>query len=290
MRLAVFAKTFRRPTLDRVCEAVRNHGFYEIHLNLSCAGLECLPETLSIQKCRSIARTIAKHGLELCSLSGTFNAIHPNIATRNELIRRACRLIECCHDLGARMVSLCTGTRCADDNWTWHAANDEPEAWNDLCRTLDILLATATQHDVLLCIEPEHGNIINSAVRARRLCDELQTPHLKLVIDGANLVNASELGSMHCVFDEAFALLGQNIVMAHAKELPRHPEGSQVSGSGLLDWDCYLRGLANIGFSGPLLLHGMDEIEVAESLRFLESRGCYRLASVVASSREGAAK
>ena len=72
------------------------------------------------------------------------------------------------------------------------------------------------------------------------------------------------------VLDEAFDLLGPDIEMAHAKDLVRDGEAGHVAaGTGLLDYERYLRRLREAGFDGALVLHSLDEEQVPASVRFL---------------------
>jgi len=271
MRLGIFAKTFSRSSLDDVLDAICGHGIREVHFNFACAGLEPLPAEITPALCQSIRKAFDSRGLTMCSVSGTYNAIHPDVALRADLSRRACRMIQQCPALDTSMVTLCTGTRCRDDMWTEHPDNDSPDAWDDLRRTLETLLDAARRAGVILCVEPEHANVIFTAARARRLLDEFASPHLKVVIDAANLLKPEAVPQADAVLENAFQLLAPDIVMAHAKDLPRDPGGSKAAGSGLVDWSYYLAGLNRIGFTGPLVLHGLEEREVTESVRFLTS-------------------
>ena len=93
------------------------------------------------------------------------------------------------------------------------------------------------------------------------------------MIDGANLFHAGELPRMHEILDHAFDVLGEDIVMAHAKDLSRDGDaGHEAAGTGLLDYGHYIRLLQNIGFTGSLLLHSLEEAQVAESLAFVRGK------------------
>jgi sugar phosphate isomerase/epimerase len=92
-------------------------------------------------------------------------------------------------------------------------------------------------------------------------------------MDGANLFHAGELPRMKEILNEAFDLLGQDIVIAHAKDLNRDGAmGTVAAGNGLLDYGYYLSLLYGVGFGGPLILHGLDEKEVPECVAFLRAR------------------
>jgi sugar phosphate isomerase/epimerase len=139
-------------------------------------------------------------------------------------------------------------------------------------------LQAAAEHGVTLVVEPEVANVVNSAAKARRLLDEMESPQLKIVIDGANIFPAGTLPHQHRILDEAFSLLGDDIVLAHAKDLNRDgAAGNMAAGTGLLDYDHYLSLLHGIGFNGPLILHGLVESQVEQAVGFLQ-RGMQKVA------------
>jgi sugar phosphate isomerase/epimerase len=131
----------------------------------------------------------------------------------------------------------------------------------------------AESSDVTLAFEPEVNNVVDSALKARRLLDEIHSPHLKVTMDAANLFHAGELARMDEMLDQAFALLGQDVVLAHAKDLSHDGDaGHEPAGHGKLDYDRYLSLLYACGFRGPLLLHGLSEAQVPGCVAFLRQK------------------
>jgi sugar phosphate isomerase/epimerase len=89
-------------------------------------------------------------------------------------------------------------------------------------------------------------------------------------MDGANIFHAGELPQMHAILEEAISLLGPDIVLAHAKDLSHDGEaGNLAAGTGLLDYPLYLSLLQRVGFTGPLILHGLTEAQANEAVAFL---------------------
>ena len=120
--------------------------------------------------------------------------------------------------------------------WTAHPDNDSPEAWDDLIAELEHLLPIAELAGVVLGVEPEIANTVNSPRKARRLLDQLNSPSLKIIMDGANIFGTGDLARMHSVLQAAFDLLGGDIALAHAKDLDREGEaGHPPAGKGLLE-------------------------------------------------------
>jgi sugar phosphate isomerase/epimerase len=272
MQIGIFAKTFARPTLDATLDAVAAHGLHAVQFNLSCAGLPTLPDDIDEATCAAIGRAHAMRGISMAALSGTFNMIHPDETQRAVGLRRLEVLVAAAPRLGARLITLCTGTRDPADMWRRHPDNDSPEAWRDLLQSLETALRSAQRHDVVLGIEPEVSNVVDSATKARRLLDELNSPHLKIVMDGANLFHSGELARMDEVLDKAFALLGGDIVLTHAKDLRADgAAGNIAAGEGVLDYHRYLSLLRACGYGGPLVLHSLHEEQVPQAVRFLST-------------------
>jgi sugar phosphate isomerase/epimerase len=273
MQIGIFAKTFVRPTLEATLDAVQEHGLASVQFNLACCGLPSMPDEISAELAERIRGAHAARGIAMAAVSGTFNMIHPDAAVRETGLRRLGVLAGAAQAMGTGLITLCTGSRDPQDMWRRHADNDLPEAWRDLRASLERALLIAEQNDVVLGFEPEVANVIDTAEKGRRLLDEMQSPRLKVVFDAANLFRAGDLARMAGVLGEAFDLLGGDIVLAHAKDLSRDGEaGHQAAGTGLLDYDLYLKLLRQHGYAGPLVLHGLDEGQVEAAVSFLRGK------------------
>ena len=112
--------------------------------------------------------------------------------------------MDSCKAMGTSTLSLCTGTRDPLDMWKRHPDNDRPDAWRDLLGTLNHMLRVAERNGVILGIEPERNNVVNSAERARRLLDEVRSPHLRIILDGPNLFDEGHLSGMREVLTQSF--------------------------------------------------------------------------------------
>src|SRR5690606_26197728 len=108
---------------------------------------------------------------------------------------------------------------------------------------------------VVLGVETEVGNTVNTVIKARRLLDEVGSSSLKIIMDAANIFQKGELPRMREKLDEAFELLGNDIVLAHAKDLDRDGEAGHVpAGLGKLDYPYYLHKLNESGYQGSIIL------------------------------------
>jgi len=163
--------------------------------------------------------------------------------------------------------------------WRSHPGNTSQQAWDQLLMSLELLLGTAEQNQVILGIEPEPANVISSAEAAARLLKHFRSPFLKIIFDGANLIASGGSARQKEVLSEASNLLGQDIVLAHAKDLARFkPDGNIFAykevpaGRGELDYDFYIALLKKSNFNGPIILHGLAEQEVPAAISFLRGK------------------
>lgn len=268
--VGIFSRTFMRPSLDEVLDAIAAHGLSHVHFNMKSAGAASLPDDVDEELSEAIRQAFEVRRMVMTSISATFNAIHPDKRQRDLDTHRTAHLMQSCVQMGTSVVTLCTGTRDPNDMWKRHPDNDRPEAWRDLLTTIGTLLPVAEGMGVTLGIEPEHNNVVDSAVKARRLLDEMKSPHLRIVLDAANLFDGAHLDGMRDVMAEAFDLLAGDLVLVHAKDLADPGFGSQAAGRGLLDWPTYFRLLREYQCEVPVILHNLSESEVAASVSFVK--------------------
>jgi len=266
MKIGIFAKTFSRPTIEELFQAIAGYGINSVQFNLSCVGLETLPENVSSELVQRIADAAERVAVELTALSGTFNMAHPDPAIRRDGLQKFEILCEVAARLRIPVVTLCTGSRDLINMWKWHPDNDSKKAWDDMVRSIESALISAEKNGLILAFEPESENVANSSSRARKLLDELRNARLQIIVDPANLISPRR--NQKEVLDEAFTLLGDAIVIAHAKDRNNDFKAC-AAGKGILDFEYYLQGLKQIGFSGPLIMHGLEEKDVAFSRDFL---------------------
>lgn len=270
MELGIFAKTFPRPTLAQTLDAVAQHGLRIIQFNMSSVGLPTLPHTVPPEIIGQIRAATAARGITIAALSGTFNMAHPDPQVRQDGLAGLKALAAACAGVGASIVTICTGSRDPADMWRRHDDNASAAAWRDMLDTVGAALAIAEQAGITLAFEPEQANIVFSARRARELLDVLASPRLKVVLDPSNLIAGHDRAAVPGAIDEAFDLLGEHIVLAHAKD--RDPAGAPCTpGTGTVDFPHYVRRLREHAFGGALVLHSLQESQVAPAVGYLRA-------------------
>lgn len=278
IRIGVLLGTFRSGSLAARLDAVKANGLDCVQLSMDCAGVplspgEMMPDQIAPELAKQIRSEAAARGITIASVAGTFNMCHPDAEFRQKGLRRLRVLAEACPQLGVAKIHLCSGTRDRTSMWRGHSDNDTPEAWRDMIASMREAADIARQSRVVLAFEPEVNNVVNSAQKARRLMDEIGSPQLKVTFDGANLFHKGELPRMKEILNEAFALIGKDIVLAHAKDLDHDGDaGHRAAGQGKLDYDRYVALLHKYRFPGPLLLHSLTEAQVPGCVAFLREK------------------
>jgi sugar phosphate isomerase/epimerase len=270
MQIGVFARTFSVTGALPVLQAVRHAGYEVAQFNMACLGMPSMPEVIAPTIADEIAKASSVSGLTIAAVSGTYNMIHPDPAIRAVGLAHLATIIRAATSMGTRLVTLCTGTRDAKDQWKHHPENSSKEAWRDLLEEMGKAVVLAEEHHVDLGIEPELANVVSSAQQARRLIDELKSPRLRIVLDPANLFEIALPRESQSIIAQAVDLLGDRIAMAHAKD--RRANGEFIAaGSGVIDFPHFIRCLRSAGFDGPLVTHGLSEQEAPAVATFLRA-------------------
>ena len=271
MKLGIFAKTFDGMTPGAVLEAVRRAGYECVQYNMACSGLSQLPLAIPDEVADAVRAAAERNGIAIEAVSATYNIIHPDAGERERGRRAFTAIAGAARRMGTKLLTVCTGTRDAHDMWRYHAENSSAEAWEEMCGEFRGLLAVAEEHDVFVGVEPELGNVVSSARRARKLIEEMKGERVRIVFDAANLFEAADTGRQHAFLDEAVELLGGWIAIAHAKD--RLADGRfGTAGDGVLDYPYYLRALKRCGFEGSLITHGLAAADAERVAAFLRKQ------------------
>ncbi len=263
MHIGLMEGTIRRETLGETLDVVAEHGIYNLQYHVP-ADASSLAEVRNEMDARQI---------KISALSGTYNMIDPDVQKRQAGLCMLRFVAKQCETLGTSVITLCTGSRDPNSMWRAHPDNNSTSAWRDLVESMEKALEIAEEYKVTLALEPEVSNVIDSAQKARRLLDQMQSPYLKVVMDGANIFHKGELPKMGEILEEAFTLLGADIALAHAKDLDRDGQaGHLAAGTGLLDYDQYLGLLKDSGYNGAVVLHGLSEEQVPFCVKFLSEK------------------
>jgi sugar phosphate isomerase/epimerase len=219
---------------------VARAGFALAHWNFAAIGRPTLAEDVEPETFGRVRQSFDALGIGIPSVSVTYNVVHPDRDLRRRETTAAVELIALVPSLGAGVATVCTGTRDPANMWRGHPGNVDDGAWRDLRETLDVLLAAADGAGVRLGIEPERGNVVRDARAAARLLRELgPDAPIGIVFDPANLLAPASIPEQERILTEAVDLLGDRIVLVHAKDVVE--SGSAAAGTGALEYDLVFR-------------------------------------------------
>ena len=269
MQVGIMSGTFARPSLEESLDTILEHDLRHLQFNLGTLNVE---GSLSDKLAKApVARAeIEKRGMVISALGGPANMVDPNEEKRQEAIERLKSLIGACDAIGTSVIATCTGSRDPENMWKKHPDNESDEAWQVLLSTLEQVLPVAEVAGVTIAFEPEINNVASTVHKSRKLIDEVRSPNLKVVMDAANIFGADDLPRMKEVLDEAFDLLGDHIAIAHGKDLDHGGDaGHLAAGTGKLDYAHYISLLCALPFDVSVILHGLKEDQVDESVAML---------------------
>ncbi len=270
MDVGIFARTFPGRNVDEVCRHIAQSGFQTVHWNMACAGLPILPNSVPISIIRNIQRALQKYRLTVCGISATYNMCHPDPTLRQDGLKKLSVIARLCDPLQTKLVTLCTGSRDPTDKWAFHPDNNSIESWQILLDHMEKALEVAELYSIQLGIEPELGNIVNSIDKANRLLNFFQSPRLKVVLDPANLFEYASSAEIKRIIDDALAVLGPNILIAHAKD--RDANGQFVApGRGIIPFAYFKDQLIAKTNCRTMVAHGLSADEAEEVFKFLSS-------------------
>jgi len=265
-----------RPTLEESLDAILEHDIRHLQFNLGTLNVEgSLADKLAKAP---VARVeIEKRGMVISALGGPANMVDPDEEKRQEAIERLKSLIGACDAIGTSVIATCTGSRDPENMWRKHPDNESDEAWQVLLNTLEQVLPVAEAAGVTIAFEPEINNVASTVQKSRRLIDEVSSPNLKVVMDAANIFGEDDLSRMKEVLNEAFDLLGDHVAIAHGKDLDHGGDaGHLAAGTGKLDYAHYVSLLCALPFDVPVILHGLKEDQVDESVAMLRRHASAR--------------
>ena len=260
--LGIFARTWPNASIGEVFGRMSRLGLKKVHLNPSYL----ITASGDYMDAASLNKLCETYGVASCGISGTFNIIQRE---RKDYLNFE-KIVKLAASLSIPMVSISTGTFSTESMWTASEKNHTPYAWASMLEAVERLLRISEQYGVSLGVEPEPGNIVSDHILARRLLDAFPGAKMGIIMDAANLIAGKPIESHYGILQDAFDMLGSDIICAHAKDWSE-ASGFTAAGKGCLNYRVYLQLLASAGYHGPLVLHQLSDLDVADSIRHIES-------------------
>jgi sugar phosphate isomerase/epimerase len=223
---------------------------------------------------RELRDALKEHDVLFYALHICVNNIHPDPAERRKNQKRVAEMVGAADRLGLKFVVSHTGSRDVSptrphrDNWT-------RETWKDSVDAIKQILKDTSGSTVSLGIEAINPTNINNPRAHVRLREEVGDSRVKVTLDPTNMMNTGVYYRITEVINECFALFGEDILYAHAKDvlwvydmLPALKW--VVPGTGSMDYEVYLTHLSRLAHTRPLLLEFLPTEQYPEAKKYIE--------------------
>ena len=262
MKLGFYSPEISGRNVGEVFAKAKGYGFTEVQYNFLTSHREEMPGEFYPGELEEVAEAALKNGIRITAVNGTFNMVDRDRTRKEEYIRRFRKICEAASFFGAKVVTLCTGSKSTEGMWRYSPESAGEDAWNDLLETTRRIMPLAAQHKLYFGVETEASNVIFTAKRCRRFLDQIGDPRLQVIMDCANLFPAgiAKKENVDATIREAFELLGKDVILAHGKDIAESGTVSFASpGMGIVNYELFFEELKKIGYSGGLILHGVHD-------------------------------
>jgi sugar phosphate isomerase/epimerase len=214
-------------------------------------------------RCREIADTYRSAGIAIYSLGVYTNLIHPDPSEREANMAYFEQMMQ----VGAHMDVRTFITEAGH----YHNPSEpapaveyhfQEEVWKTMVATGRKLAKLAERHRATVLFEPYYRHFFASAKRTRVYLEEVDSPHLRALLDPANLLELNDLNEM---FDQ----LGPWIDCLHAKDRKLHVDRGVPAGQGDLDYPAFVRLAADRTPHAPLILEYVGPDNYRQALAHL---------------------
>ncbi len=271
LKLGIMSSVYGDLPVDEAARQIKADGFSNVVCDFTFADVHFNPLEPDWAAARKIVRALERAGIEIVSLFGYYNVVDPDLKKRKLGEARIEALLSSGGRLGCRLVSTETGTFNSQSEWESAPENQTEQGYIQCKSALEKHARIAEKQGAVLAIETYYRNIIGTIDRAERLFREVKSPALRLVMDPCNYFRKEDLPRMQPMLQAMFQGLGEQIVIAHAKDVKALAESEELpaAGLGVLDYPLFLRLLAQLDRPLPLVVEHLRRPDVARARDFV---------------------
>jgi sugar phosphate isomerase/epimerase len=281
-------------TLEESIKRIKALGFTSVQLDLSFKGMDLSFDSLNREKCHLIRSAFRDANIPIVAVSGYTNVTHPNPIKRKENINNLKTLLKFARDLGTPYVISETGTFNEESDWVYHEKNGTEEAYETLCEIITDLTKFASNNGSVFLVENYVNNIIGTVDQVLRLFSDVNHSALGLLMDPTNYFSDANIDDVDGELNRIFNALGNQIKIAHAKDCKRTENIAEkhadidaseshtfrgagsvelpAPGLGILNYDLYLKRLAEVHPNIPLIIEHLDESDIPRAKKFIDDK------------------
>ncbi len=213
----------------------------------------------------SIGEEFDKHGSSISVLGCYLHLFHRDEEIRRSNVERFKELLRYARFFGAPIVAAETGVNDGED----YTKRD----WLAMKDTLHELVEEAEKWGVFVGLEAANGHLIGTAPKLAQMLEEVSSSMIGVVLDPGNLLHAGNFERQDEVIEEAFALLGNRIIAAHAKDrywLNNGELGTSTAGLGEMNYELYMKLLNQYKPNVHIIMEESSEQQMARSKAYIE--------------------
>lgn len=283
--------------LEETAKRIRAHGFNTVQLDLHFKDIDLSAGQITKDKSKRVRDTFRAHDLPICCISGYTNIIHPDLDHRKANVERLKEIIRNARDFGTPYVISETGTYNTESEWMSDPKNRTEEGFETCRKVIAELAQEAYDHGATFLLETYVNNVVGSVEETVRMFAQVDHPGLGLLMDPTNYFEDHNIDSMDKVLNQVFDTLADKIKIAHAKDVARAKDDTEkhadigdddalashtfrgvgaialdAPGMGVLNYDLYLKRLAEKHPNIPVIIEHLDEADVPRSKAFLDGK------------------
>ena len=283
-------------SLSESIARIKALGFTSVQLDLCFKDMDIAADAsnLTSEKCRVIRDAFRDANLPIVAISGYTNIVHPNAIKRKENLAMLKTLLKFARDLGTPYVISETGTFDPDSDWVYHPKNGTEKGYEAIVSTISDLSKFAYDHGSVFLVENYVNNIVGSVEQVQRLFADVSHPGLGLLMDPTNYFTDKNIDDIDGELNRIFNALGDRIKVAHAKDCKKAVDTSEkhakidateshtfrgaggvelpAPGLGVLNYDLYLKRLAQLHPNIPIIIEHLDEGDIPRAKKFLDDK------------------
>lgn len=272
--LGVFTTLYAEMPVAEAARRIADDGFHYVVFDYTFKDVKFDPWKPDFDVLAKITREFDKNDIRIAGMYAYYNPICPDAKERSQGDQRVDLLIKEWRRFGCPVICTVTGTFGTGSPFVYDPKNDTEEGYTAARDAFARLARKAEKTGAIIGIEPYWKNCIGSVERTARLFKDVPSPSLKLLMDPANYLRNEELPRLNEMMDELFAKCGDQIVVAHAKDVKAGEKGQELpaAGLGVLDYPHYLRHLAKLDRKMPLIVEHLGRDDVPRACTFVREQ------------------
>jgi len=282
--------------LDTTARKIRELGFNTVQLDLHFTDIDLSAGQITDEKAKRVRDTFRAYDLPICAISGYTNIVHPDLDERKRRVDYLKEIIRNARKFGTPYVISESGTFNAESDWVHDDKNKTAEGYDTALAVLQDLAQTAHDHGATFLLETYVNNVIGSLEETEQVFRDITGPGIQLLMDPTNYFETHNIDKQQEVLGAVFDSLGDRVRIAHAKDVKRSGDDKSekhadigdenaleshtfrgvgeielpAAGLGELDYEFYVRRLAEQSPNVPLIIEHLDESDVPRAKKFVD--------------------